>query len=276
VRASSWNLQKYAVAALGAFALSATALSAPASAAGTSTVVPITTFTVKSLGVCAGGSQSQLVRDVDAQLGYLNDLLPPLPTVSLNPGCNAPAPSALSALINASSTESSSPSGSATLSSEALGNVLLTEQASAGVTFTASVPLSSPASSVDVTIPYTTTGVTMTPLSGGSSYASSLVLIDPNFAPNFSDGLACADGSVGTMAPYNKSGSLVVFPIGQDVPAGSGTINGIRFYCPDGSDLVSGVSFVVEVLTDVYAADGQTESASVNFDMNGASATIHS
>jgi hypothetical protein len=261
--------------AFGALALSLMLLPASASAAGSSTVEPINTFTVTSLGACAGGTQSPIVLDLVSPLGTLGDVLPALPTVSLNPGCEA-APSALSALINASNSVSSSPSGSATLSSEALGNAVLAEQASAGVTFTASVPLSSPASSVDVTIPYTTTGVNTTPISSGGSYAESLVLIGPNFQSNFTDGLTCADGSVGVLAPYNASGNIVVFPIGQDVPAGSGTVTGIRMYCPDGSDLVSGVSFLVSVLTDVYAEGGQTESATVNFDMHGATATINS
>jgi hypothetical protein len=262
--------------AIGSLALAVMFLPAAAGGAGTSTTETVTTFGVTSLGNCAGGTQSPIVADVaeELALGFYFPSLD-LPTVSLNPGCEA-APSALSSLISASNTGSSSPDGSATFSSEALGNQLLGESASAGVQFTVSIPLSAPASSVDVTIPYTTTGVTLTPLSNNGSYASAIVNVDPNFAANFSDGISCADGSEGTMLPYRETGSLLVFPLGQNVPAGSGTVTGISFYCPDGSDIVSGVSFVVQVLTDVNAVNGTTESASVNFEMHGVTATINS
>jgi len=262
-------LSKSCAGALGVFALTLMVSPPPASAAGTSTVEPISTFAVTS-EQCAGGTQSPIVQDVQNLIDELNypapGSLPALPTVSLNPGCT-PAPPLLSSIINASNTVSSSPSGSASVSSEALGNPLLAEAAGAGVTFTASIPLSAPASSVDVSIPYTTTGVTMT--SGGEAVA--LVTVEP---PN-PELITCSDGSHGTISPFNQSGDIDVFPILQDIAASSGTVSGVRFSCPDGSDLVSGLGFAVTVQTAVRAASGHTESASANFDMNGVTATVN-
>jgi hypothetical protein len=255
--------------ALGALALTLMVSPSPASAAGTSTDEPISTFAVTS-EQCAGGTQSPVVEDVQNLIDALNypgsGSLLTLPTVSLNPGCT-PAPSLLSSIINASNTVSSSPSGSASVSSEALGNPLLAEAAGAGVTFTASIPLSAPASSVDVSIPYTTTGVTMTP--GGEAVALVTVeLSNPEV-------ITCSDGSLGTISPFNQSGDIDAFPILQDIPASSGTVSGIRFSCPDGSDLVSRLGFAVTVETAVHASSGHTESASANFDMEGVTATIN-
>jgi hypothetical protein len=237
-------------------------------AAGAATVVPVTTFTVTS-SQCAGGVQSQTVQELQDEL---DGLLAPtgrggitLPTISLNPGCTA-APSELSSLINASNTVSSSPGGSAIVSSEALGDTLLTEEAYADVRLTASIPLGSPASSVRVSIPYTTSGVTWTQ---NVDEAGAGVAIAPTSAP-----IMGVDGAYGTMAPYDETGVIAVTSLSIPTPPGSGTYTGIEFYCPDGSDLVSGLGFVVTVSTYVYSASGQTYSASANFQMQGVTATV--
>jgi hypothetical protein len=257
------------VAGLGGAGISLMLLALPAAASASSTVVPITNFTVTTGPTCAGGTQSPVVQDLQNEIQPLlgQPGTPPaqLPIVSLNPGCSAPAPSELSSVISASNTVSSSPSGSATISSEALGNQILAEQASTAVSLTAAIPLSSPASSVDVSIPYTTSGVTQTP--GGE--ASAVVLVAPAASP-----IMCADGSFGAMQPYEESGPLLVFPIGATTPAGSGTVNGIQFFCPDGSALVSGVRFTVVVADSVFSSGGQTESTSANLQMHGVTATI--
>jgi hypothetical protein len=238
--------------------------------------VPITTCAVQNGPNCAGGTQSQLLDNVQSLIDGLNYPAPgsllTLPTVGLNPGCTTPAPSELSSLISASNSIVSSPGGSATISTEARGNALLSEQAYAEVDLTATIPLSAPASSVDVTIPWTTTGVNSTPNSG-ASYAVALVSVEPplSHAP-----ILCADGSRAIMTPFNRAGQIEVFPIGQDAPAESGTITAITFSCPDGSDLVSGLGITVSVVTGVYAAGGKTEAASVNFQMVGVTATVDS
>ncbi len=239
-----------------------------ASAAGTSTVQPITTFTVTTGPSCAGGAQSPIVEPVQSLVYGLSYPGPgglTLPTVSLNPGCDSP-PTELSLLISASNTISTSPSGSATVSSEALGDDLLAEQASAIVNLSAPIPLTSPASSVEVAIPYTTSGVRWsTP--AGSDDAGAAVSVVPE-ASNI-DSINCADGSFGIMSgDFDTSFT-------SPTPPGSGTLD-LKFSCPDGSDLVSGVGFRVQLTTSVYSASGHTESAAANFAMSGVTATIAS
>jgi len=244
-----------------------TIFAAPA-AAETSATVPIATFAMFT-DRCAGGQQSQavenIVRNFDGLLGPRSSL--PVPVVSLNPGCNNPPPAALSPIISASNTLSSSPSGSATVSAQALGNALLTEEADAGVYFAATVPLSAPATSVEVTIPYTTAGATFTD-SPPDDRADTLVVLTPTLPIN------CADGSYGSMEPYQQQGSIELLPLHTRVPPGSGTRSGLRFYCPDGSRVVSSVGFKLAVVVVTYSASGQTESASVDFRMHDVTATI--
>ncbi len=278
VHSGSLTIWKSFACVLGGFALSLMLLPADASAAGTSTVVPITTFAVTDVppGPCAGGVQSPIVGDIAGILDELSYPTPAglgslLPIVSLNPGCSA-APSLLSSLINASASSSASPNGSATVSAEALGNPLLAEQASAGVNLTGTVPLSAPASSVEVSIPYTVSGVKVTP---GDGEASTLVSVDPVYS-GFATTAKCADGSQATVAPFNETGAIVLNLAVSSQPDVSGTATGIRFYCPDGSDLVSGVAFTVFVAAQANAGGGTTESASVSFKMSGVTATVDS
>ena len=211
------------------FALALLLLPTTASAAGTSTVVPVTSFTVTTQS-CAGGTQTPIVNYLEGIVdgpgpgnGPLN-----LPTISLNPGCSS-APSVLPSAYNASNTASSSSSGSATFSSEALGNAVLAEEAYGGVDLNASIPLAAPASSVDVSVPYTTSGVTW---SDPAKYdqAGATLIIKPT-GPIMS-----ADGSFGTASP-----NLFVTPGAAPTPPGSGTLD-FHFSCPDGSDLVSAVA----------------------------------
>jgi hypothetical protein len=150
-----------------------------------STAVPVTTLTVTS-SQCAGGAQSQIAQNLQNELQGLlfpppNKASLPTPVISPNPGCDSSAPSEMSSIISASNTVSSSRSGAATVSSEALGKALFTEEAYADVDLTAAIPLSAPASFVEVSIPYTTSGVTWsTPAS--SDQAEALVFIEPTTA----------------------------------------------------------------------------------------------
>jgi hypothetical protein len=192
--------------------------------------------------------------------------------------CAAP-PSLLALIDTASSSAVGSPSGTATASASALGNVLIATQASSGVELSASIPLNSPASSIELTIPYTTTGVTNNASVGcgfgapDTCGAGALVLVDPNGGT-----INCADGSRPSVAPFGETGSIVVFPIGESVPAGSGTVTGIKFFCPDGSDLLPspGFGFTVSVLTSVYSNSSQSATASANITLQDVTATIDS
>jgi hypothetical protein len=225
--------------------------------------VPVTSFTVTTQS-CAGGTQTPIVNDLEGLLdgsdpgsGPLN-----LPPISLNPGCN-PAPSALPSVFNASNTESGSASGSASISSEALGNAVLAEQAYGGVVLSAPVPLPAPASSVDLSVPYTTSGITWTALAKNDQVGANLVI-------EFSGPIKCADGSDGTESPR-----VFTTPPTIPTPPGSGTLD-FQIFCPDGSQLVSAGSMFVTVDTSVYAVSGRTESASAGVELNGVSATINS
>jgi hypothetical protein len=257
-------------AALGAVALPFTLLPSSASAAGTSTVIPITTFGVTS-SQCDGPMTSPLINGLIADLDAVEG---PKPTVPLLFPYSCAAPSSLLALLASSSTTAAgSSSGSATVTAQADGNPLIGESASSDVVLTAAIPLSSPASSVEVTIPYTTSGVTGGP-NNVNDTAGGLLIVGP--LP-VASAIMCADGSQGTISPINESGDVVLFPIGTPVGPGSGTFdNIIRFYCPDGSDLVSGVGFAVTVADDVISQSGQAESATANFEMHGVTATADS
>ena len=251
--------------------LAAPMLGIPAAAAGPSTTtVPITTFSV-SQDQCAGGVQPQAVQqlqwEVQSLLGPRSSL--PIPSISPDPGCTPPSP-ALNALVAASNTVTSSPSGSATVTSHALGNVLLPQRAYVDVELEATIPLSSPATSVDVSIPYTTAGVSWMP-PGYSDQADAGVVIGPP-ATTYPK---CADGSYGSMTPYDQTGSDSVFPFGTQAPAGAGTYDRIRFYCPSGGKLASGLGFRVVVSSLVLAANGQMETATADFRMHDVTATIN-
>jgi hypothetical protein len=279
----SWTLRKSAGGALGAVALSLALLpltASAASAAGTSTVVPLTTFTVTS-SQCNGPTTSPIIAgplsEVGSSLGEHATIPDP---ISFGSTCTPP-PSELSSLATASTTAAGSPSGVANVSAQALGNAVVAASANSDVGLTASIPLSSPASSIEVSIPYTTTGITWTTpddqgcglFAPGACAAGAVAFIDPIEAP-----ITCADGSQGTESPFNQSGSIDISSFSAPTPPGAGIVDTIRFYCPDGSDLVPGpgLGFTVSVADSVYSDSGQPESASANIQLDGVTATIDS
>lgn len=258
------RLPRSVVGGLAGLVLALLLLPSTASAAGTSSVMPITSFTVTTQ-LCAGGIQSPIVADLQQLVTAPGPGLGPLgglPIISLNPECTT-APSVLPLLYHASNTASGSSSGSATISSEALGNVVLGEEAYGDVDLDASIPLAAPATSVDLSVPYTTSGVTWSSF-GNYDQAQALLIIQPT-GP-----WACADGSFVSASPYEFLTSL-----GTPTPPGSGTLH-FHVSCPDGSDLVSVVHLDVAVATSVDAVTGRTESASANVSVHGVTATINS
>jgi hypothetical protein len=242
---------------------------APVARADTATV-PITTFAV-SQDQCAGGVQPQSIQSlqsaVQGLLGPRSAL--PIPILSPDPGCTPPS-SSLNGLIAAANAVSSSPNGAATVSSQALGNALLPQRAYADVELLGRIPLSAPATSVDVSIPYTTAGVSWSS-AGTNDLAGAEMAVGPGFALP-----TRTDGSYGSMAPYDQTGTDFVFPFGTQEPPGAGTYDRIRFYCRSGAQLASGLEFRVIVISSVVAASGQTETATADFRVHDVIATIHS
>lgn len=215
--------------------------------------------------------------EVGSSLGEHTTIPDPL---SFGSYCTPP-PSELSPVASASASAAGSPSGSANVSAQALGNAVIAASANSDVELTASIPLSSPASSVEVSIPYTTTGVTWTTpgdqgcgvFAPGSCGSGAGIFIAPA-----EGSITCTDGSQGTVSPFNETGSIDVTPIDTPTGPGSGSVNNIRFSCPDGADLVPGpgFGFTVEVADSVYSDTGQTLSASANIQLQGVTATIDS
>jgi hypothetical protein len=263
------TLRRSAVAAVGGLAVSLVLLLLPstASAAGTSSVVPVTTFTVTSTQ-CDGPSylpvlyEGNVLVDVFEEIAALEGLPPgegeSPPTLS---SCS-PLPDALSPLVGSASVSSvASPNGSATVSVQALGNEAVEESADVDTTLAGSITLSSPASSVDFSIPYTTSGVSQ-------SSADSASIVAFSQSPGL---IKCVDGSDGIWSPPPGQYDLSA-PTGP----GSGTWS-LVFSCPDGSDLAPGVlGPAVYLLAGAYSDSGQTESASANFQMSSVTATINS
>jgi hypothetical protein len=169
-------------------------------------------------------------------------------------------------------TTSGSPSGSATISAQAQGNVLVGEGAYGRVDLTTSVPLSSPASSVVISIPYATAGVrASTPPSNQVCGArNNLPCDDPQanvqFGAPFPEKPQCADNSNAFELPT---------PVGLDSPTapGSGTVT-VRIYCPDGADLVT-ANLEVTVFAGTSSDTGQTETAFSDFEMHSVTATVN-
>jgi hypothetical protein len=267
------TLRESAVVALGGLAISLILLPSSASASatgtgtGTSTVVPVTTFTVTSLQ-CDGPtylpviSEGTVLADVFQEIAALEGLPPgegeTPPTLS---SCS-PLPEALSPLVGGASVSSvASPNGSASVAVQALGNEAVEESADVNTTLSGSITLSSPASSVDFSIPYTTSGVSQ-------SSTGSAAIVAFSQSPGL---IKCVDGSNGIWSPPPGQYDLSA-PTGP----GSGTWS-LVFSCPDGSDLAPGIlGPAVYLLAGASSDSGQTESASANFQMNGVTATIDS
>jgi hypothetical protein len=272
VKVGSWTLRAGVVGALGGLAVSLMLVPASASAAGTSTVVPVTTFTVTS-SQCDGPtylptlSQSDALANVFAELAALEGLPPgegaPPPAF----GSCSPLPTALSPLVGSASVNSvGAPTGSATVSVQALGNQFVEESADVDTALSSSITLSAPASSVNFSIPYTTSGVSESSADAAATNSASAAV-----AFSQTPGLIkCVDGSNGIWS----------YPTGQydlapPTEPGSGTWN-VLFSCPDGSDLAPGVlGPEVYLLAAAYSDSGQGASASANVELHGVTATIN-
>ncbi|HWE71116.1 MAG TPA: hypothetical protein VG205_12160 [Acidimicrobiales bacterium] len=230
----------------------------------------MTTFTVAS-SQCDGPTYlSVLNPGLDAVYGELSALLGLRPGAGLYPpslsSCS-PLPTALSALVGtASSSSVASPNGSATVSVQSLGNQLVEESAEVNTKLTGSLTLSSPASSVNFTIPYTTAPFTTSGTTPSGDTANAAVIFDGTTGLN-----TCVDGSTGIWSTPPGQYDLEA-PMG----AGSGTAS-VRLFCPDGSDLGPGaVGLDVSLLANAYSGDSVEATASANIQMQGVTATINS
>jgi hypothetical protein len=267
VRPGSWISPKCVVLALGGVALSLVLLPSSASAAVPATVVPVTSFTATS-SQCDGPTYGPaLSPTLDEVYAELESLVGTQPGQAASPpvfsSCT-PLPAAGSAVYGSASVSSvAAPSGSATVSVQALGNELVEQSADVDTTLTASMTLSSPASSVTYSIPYTTSGLSQT---GTQDDAFALV--------SFSQAtglINCTDGSYGTWST----------PPGQyDLESPSGAASGtasVMLFCPDGSQLAPGVvGLGVNLLADAYSDNGSQTAAGANIQLNGVTATIQS
>jgi hypothetical protein len=228
--------------------------SVPASAAGTSTVVPVSSFTVTTTK-CVGPT---LLQDVltdlyaSSQTNLLGDYLSQLLTLC------SPLPTVLSPVAgSASVTSVASPTGSATVSAQSTGNSVVAEGAEVQTSLSTSVSIGSNVSSLEFSIPWTTTGISE------SSHSGSLVDVwfSVTAVPNCVDGSAMSWSSVpvefGPMGPGAGTGSVV-------------------FSCRDGSDLAPGsLGFLANLYASTFS-NGTPESAFANFQMHGVTATLNS
>jgi hypothetical protein len=257
---------KIVLSVLGGLALSLMLLPSTAWAASPATVVPLTSFTVTS-SQCNGPTYAPVLSQaLDEVYAELDSLVGSPPGQAASPSvfssC-APLPAAGSAVYGSASVSSvGTPSGSATVSVQALGNELVEQSADVDTTLTASMTLSSPATSVSFAVPYTTSGLTQTGTDDDAfalvSFSSAIGLIN------------CADGSYGTWST----------PAGQyDLASPSGPASGtagVTVFCPDGSQLAPGVvGLGVNLLADAYSDNGNQTAAGANIQMNGVTATIN-
>ena len=190
--AGSWTLR--AALSAGGLVLSFfLLLPSSASAADTPTVVPVTTFTATSTQ-CVGPTYLPLLY----QGGYLAALAAEIAALEVQPpgsvsvptisSCT-PLPTALSPVVGSASVSSvASPHGSATVTAQATGNEFVEQSAQVVTTLNAAIPLSAPATSVVVSIPHTTAGLSQT----GGNDAFALVAFGQ--APG---AITCVDGSYG-------------------------------------------------------------------------------
>lgn len=248
------------VVGVAASMLSAVAVLAAPSAAAGSTVVPVSTFTVSSTQ-CAGPALP-IPAAVDSLLDVLTGAKDPVGLTSLGLGCT-PLPAVLAPLVGtASASAVASPSGSATASAATTGTGLVEELADAESTLAASITLNAPASSVEFSIPYTSTGVSESgntdPVDAGSSAFVLLTAIGL---------LPCTDGSRADP------------PAEGDLDAPSGSVSGtwdISISCPDGSDLAPQTIEVEAYASASTYSKGQAESAAANIQLHDVTATIDS
>lgn len=257
------------VASLGGFALSLTFLPLSASAAGASTVVPVRAFTVTS-SQCDGPTYLPVLDpeflEVYGELSALEGLPPGQELYPPSLSSCSPLPTELSPVVGSASVISvTSPNGWVAGSVQALGNDLVEESAQLDIALTGSITLSSPASSVDFSIPYTTSPYTT------SGYLSSG---DAAFA------LVSFSGAIGLIGCVDGAYGIWSTPPGQydlEAPMGAGSgIASVQLSCPDGSDLAPGVvGLQVDLLADAYSEDSVQAAASANIQVQGVTATIN-
>jgi hypothetical protein len=265
VHAGSWTLRKGVVGALGGVALSLVLLASAASAAGTTPSLALTSFTVTSTQ-CSGptylpGAEptlSEIYGELSALTGAAPGTGPYPPTFS---SCT-PLPSAAAPLVGSASVSSvASPNGSATVSVQALGNQLVEQSANVYTTLSSSITLSSPASSVTFSVPYTTSGLTR------SGTENPFALVSFTAATGL---VGCVDGSDGIWS--NPPGQ---YDLAAPMGPGGGTAS-VQVFCPDGSELAPGpVGLGVNLLANAYSDNGQPGAASANIALHGVTATIN-
>jgi hypothetical protein len=265
VLAASSRLAKGILVATGWIGLSFMVLPSLASAAGTPTVVPVTSFTTTSTQ-CSGPTYlpvanptlSEFYGELGALTGAAPGAGPYPPTFS---SCT-PLPSAAAPVVGSASVSSvASPNGSATVSVQALGNQLVEESANVYTTLSSSIRLSSPATSVTFTVPYTTSGLTQ------SGTEDPFALVSFTAATGL---IGCMDGSDGLWS--NPPGQ---YDLASPLGPGAGTAS-VQVFCPDGSELAPGaVELGVNLLANAYSDNGQPGAASANIALHGVTATIN-
>jgi hypothetical protein len=266
VLAAPSRLAKGILVATGGLALSLTVLPSSASAAGTPAVVPVTSFTDTSTQ-CSGPTYlpvaNPILSEAYGELGALTGAAPGAgpypPTFS---SCT-PLPSAAAPVVGSASVSSvASPNGSATVSVQALGNQLVEESANVYTTLSSSITLSSPATSVTFSVPYTTSGLTQ------SGTENPFALVSFTAATGL---IGCVDGSDGIWS--NPPGQ---YDLASPMGPGAGTAS-VQVFCPDGSELAPGpVGLGVNLLANAYSDNNQPGAASANIALHGVTATINS
>jgi hypothetical protein len=254
------------MAPLGGLALLLVLAPSPATAATPAAVVPLTSFTVTS-SQCEGPTYLPTTYSaLEEVYGELDSLIGVPPGQGASPpvfsSCS-PLPAAGSAVYGSASVSSvGTPTGSATVSVQALGNELVEQSANVDTTLTATMTLSSPATSVDIAVPYTTAGLSQT---GAQDDAFALV--------SFSQAaglMGCTDGSYGTWSvPPGQ------YDLASPSGSGSGTAT-VTLFCPDGSQLAPGtVGLGVNLLANAYSDNSQSAGAGANISLSGVTATIN-
>jgi hypothetical protein len=258
--------RKGVLAALGGLALFLVPAPSPASAAAPTSVVPVTSFTVTSTQCDGPTYLPTSYSALDEVYGELDSLIGVPPGQGASPpvfsSCS-PLPAAGSAVYGSASVNSvGTPTGSSTVSVEALGNQLVEESADVDTTLTGSMTLSAPATSINFSIPYTTSGLSQT-----GTDDDAFALVSFSAATGL---LACTDGSYGTWSvPPGQ------YDLESPTGPGSGTAS-VTLFCPDGSQLAPGTAGVgVNLLADAYSENGQTVAAGANIALNGVTATIN-
>jgi hypothetical protein len=252
--------------AAGGIGLSLVLLPGSAGATGAQDVVPVTSFAVTSTQ-CNGPTYlpvadptlSEAYEEVGALTGAAPGQGPYPPTFS---SCS-PLPSAAAPVVGSATVSSvASPSGTATVSVQALGNQLVEESANVDTALSASITLGSPAPSVTFSVPYTSSGLT------ASGSENPFAMVSFTAATGL---IKCVDGSYGLWS--NPPGQ---YDLESPLAGASGTA-AVQVFCPDGSDLAPGaVGLAVNLLANAYSDNSESQTASANIALQGVTATINS